>query len=157
MKSPYPRTLAAVALLGVLFAAPPSAATAGPEPSLEEVKAEIQRALRTLSTYTADQRDDALEDLRRSLAQLDRGIERLERRIDDNWTDMTDVARRNARASLRTLRAQRLELAEWYGGLKRGSAGAWDELTEGFAAAYAAVATAWEDAERELSESRTDG
>jgi len=37
---------------------------------------------------------------------------------------------------LKALRKQRTEIAEWYGGLKHSSIGAWDEIKKGFANSY---------------------
>jgi hypothetical protein len=45
---------------------------------------------------------------------------------------MDQSARKKARASLKALRKQRNEVAEWYGGLKHSSSNAWEDVKKGF-------------------------
>ena len=59
---------------------------------------------------------------------------------------MSQAAREKAQASRRALRERRTEVAEWYGGLKSSSDTAWDEIKEGFARAYEALAKSWDEA-----------
>ena len=54
--------------------------------------------------------------------------------------------REEARQGLRELRRQRIELAEWYGGLRNSSAKAWGSVKQGFAEAYTALQDAWREA-----------
>ena len=42
-------------------------------------------------------------------------------------------------AALRELRRQRNRVAEWYGGMEHGSAGAWNNVKRGFVTAYGAL------------------
>lgn len=85
-----------------------------------------------------------------ALEKLDGRIDTLETRIDDNWDKMDKAAREKARASLKALRNQRIQLAEWYGGLKQGSASAWEHMKTGFADAYQALNDAWGKAKIEF-------
>ena len=60
----------------------------------------------------------------------------MERKVDEDWDKMDAAARKNARATLNALHKERDEVAEWYGGLKHGSAEAWDEVKGGFVKSY---------------------
>jgi ElaB/YqjD/DUF883 family membrane-anchored ribosome-binding protein len=115
----------------------------------QDVKKETKELLTTLQQYTVGQRDQAAEEAGQALTKLDRRIGELERRIDDNWDKMTQAARQKARANMQTLREQRNELAEWYGSFKNSSAGAWEQMKEGFSDAYQAMSDSWEKAKRE--------
>ena len=103
----------------------------------------------TLQQYTAEQRDQAVKEAEQALEKLDRRIDELETRVDNNWDNMTQAARKKARASLKALRKQRNELAEWYGSFKNSSAGAWEQMKKGFSDAYQSLSDSWEKALRE--------
>lgn len=118
--------------------------------SIEEVKKETSELMETLKAYTADQRDEALEESRAAMHRLDERIDALETRIDDNWDEMNQAIRDKARASLKALREERNEVAEWYGSMKTSSLGAWEEMKTGFSNAYSELAKAWERAEAEF-------
>lgn len=68
----------------------------------------------------------------------------------EQWDDMDQAAREQARASLQALREQRTRVAEWYGSMKSSSAGAWGHIKQGFSKAYQALHEAWEQSEREF-------
>ncbi len=118
--------------------------------SAKEVKHEVADAAEAIKDYSVDQRDQALAKINDILEDLDGRIEILEKRIDDNWGQMTASARLKARNTLHELRKQRNGVAQWYGGLKHSSAGAWKELKNGFSDAYNALAGAWKKAEKEF-------
>jgi hypothetical protein len=121
--------------------------------SIEDVKMEASDLLNALAGYTADQRDEALEQIRSSLEELDYRIDGLEERIDNDWDKMDAAARQKARDSLKTLRKQRIRVAEWYGGLKSSSVDAWRHLRNGFSDAYKVFFDDWEKAEQEFDSS----
>ncbi|TWX66525.1 hypothetical protein [Colwellia sp. C1TZA3] len=124
--------------------------------SIEEVKQETQSLIHTLKAYTANQRDEASKKAEAALDNLDNRIDELETSIDDNWDKMNKAARNNARTSLKSLRSQRIEVAEWYGRLKSSSNDAWGQMKTGFSNAYGAVNSAWGKAKKEFeSEDRT--
>jgi chromosome segregation ATPase len=116
----------------------------------KEVKQEMQDFLQTLSSYTADQRDEAVRKTKTALGNLDSRIDALETSIDSNWDRMDKAAREKARTNLKALRKQRTELAEWYGSLKSSSADAWEQVKKGFSDAYTALSDAWEKAVNEF-------
>lgn len=124
------------------------------ETSFAEVKQESRDLVRAMKNYSSDQRDDAVDAATQALFKLDNRIRDLEYRIDNRWNDMTDSARDRARESLRALQQQRVEIAEWYGGLKSDSGDAWDDLKQGFAKAYGEINRGWENALREFEADR---
>ena len=75
----------------------------------------------------------------------------MENRIGKKWDQMDQAARREARSTLASLRKQRNELAEWYGGLKYSSAEAWGHVKIGFLKSYKAMSKSFGKAESEFS------
>lgn len=118
--------------------------------SIEDVKKETSELMETLKAYTADQRDEALRKSKAAMERLDKRIDMLESQVDDGWDDMSQAVRDNARASLKALRKQRNEVAEWYGSMRTSSLGAWEEMKTGFSNAYGELAKAWQKAEGEF-------
>ncbi|MDY6824583.1 MAG: hypothetical protein SWH68_12420 [Thermodesulfobacteriota bacterium] len=118
-------------------------------PSLEAVKQETRDLLEALKGYSAQQREEAVRQARAALDDLDRRIEDLETRIEKNREKMDRSARQQARETLKSLRQQRVRLAEWYGSLKSSSGDAWGHMKEGFADAYRDINDAWEKARKE--------
>lgn len=115
----------------------------------EDVKKETRELINTLQQYGADQRDLAVKEADLALKRLDGRIDELETRVDNNWDNMTQTARQKTRASLRVLRQQRNELAEWYGSFKNSSVDAWERVKKGFSDAYQAISDSWEQAKSE--------
>ena len=146
--NPLTFTLLLFAVLG--FAPVSHAETGSDKVTIQDVKQEAQNLLEALKGYGAAQRDEAVQKTKEALAKLDQRIDELETRIDDSWDQMNEAAREQARASLRTLRKQRIELAEWYGSWKDSSADAWEHMKKGFSDAYEGLYDAWEKAEMEF-------
>jgi septal ring factor EnvC (AmiA/AmiB activator) len=121
---------------------------------IEDIKNETQDLLTALKSYTSDQRDEAIQKTKSALEKIDKRIDTLETRIDNNWDNMNAAARKKARDSLKTLRKQRIKVAEWYGSLKRSSIDAWEHMKKGFSDAYEAFSDAWEKAEKEFGSSK---
>ena len=117
---------------------------------MAEIKQETQELIQALSSYSAAQRDEAIQKSKSALKKLDSRIDELEARIDDNWDKMNTAARQKARDSLRALRKQRIRVAEWYGSLKNSTVNAWDHMKEGFSDAYKVLSDAWEKSEKEF-------
>lgn len=118
----------------------------------KEVRQETADAAEAIKNYTADKRDEAAVKVRAALVALDARIEALEARIDKNWDKMDKAAREQARSTLKALRKQRVEVAEWYGSLQNSTASAWEHMKKGFTDAYGLLRRAWEKAEREYKE-----
>ena len=102
----------------------------------KDVSRKVEDAGKAIGNYTVAERDKAIKSAQTALADLDAGIRRMERKVDGEWDKMDGAARKNARATLNALHKERDEVAEWYGGLKHGSAEAWDEVKSGFVKSY---------------------
>ena len=119
--------------------------------SIEDIRQETQELIQALKSYTADQRDEAIQKSKTALENLDGRIDALETRVDNNWDKMDKAAREKARNSLKEVRKQRTRVAEWYGSLKSSSEDAWAHMKKGFSDAYNALYDAWEKSEEEFS------
>ncbi len=118
--------------------------------SADEVKQELREAASAIQRYAADQRQEALKKAEELLNDLDRRIEQTEQQLDEKWDEMSTTARERARETLKTMRQSRTELAEWYGGLKHSSDGAWEQMKKGFSDAYRDLGEAWQKARKEF-------
>ncbi len=119
------------------------------ETTAKEVKKEMVDLLETLKSYTAEQRDEAVEKTQKAMDKLDKRIDTVESRIDKNWNTMTETAREEARAKMKALHKQRTKMAEWYGSMKNSSASAWKLVKKGFSDAYKTLGKTWEKSEKE--------
>lgn len=122
--------------------------------SIEEVNKETQDLLQTIRSYTADKKDEAVQKAKNGLNNLDKRIDAIETSVDKNWDKMSDGARKEARKSLKALRKQRNQVAEWYGSMKTSSANTWDHIKNGFSDAYKDLEDAWEKSEKEFGSSQ---
>ncbi|QBQ54356.1 hypothetical protein [Nitrosococcus wardiae] len=127
-----------------------AAQTSTEEIPREEVEREVEEAAQALKTYSAEQRDEAVKEVKGALEDLDARIDRLEAKIKEQWDQMKPAARQKARATLETLRQQRYKVAAWSERLKQSSAEAWEEMKKGFSKAYTTLLESWEEAEQEL-------
>jgi hypothetical protein len=140
MQRSYWKQAAALAATVAMFFCTPvpmTGAATSDQPTAAEVRKDIDQTLKTISSYTAEQRDAALAKAKEALVKTDARLEQLQQVIDKNWQTMNEEARLQARQAMRDLQKQRTDIAEWYGGLKHSSAGAWDEIKKGFAKSYA--------------------
>jgi len=127
----------AVSLLALALSQPSLADdTPAGKTTANDVSRKADETARAVKDYTVQQRDDAVRHAKAALDDVDARIRRLETKVDDDWSRMDEAARRKARATLDTLRKERNEAAEWYGGLEHGSAEAWDEVKSGFVKSY---------------------
>jgi hypothetical protein len=99
---------------------------------------------------TQVQRDETIHKNKSALDDLDKRIDELEASIDKSWDKMNKAARENARASLKELRKQRIQVAEWYGSMKNSAGDAWKHMEKGFSDAYKSLLDAWEKSEKEF-------
>ncbi len=144
------RHLAGSLALGLMLAAAGTAFADEDEPSAGDIRQETRELMQALKAYGADKRDQAVAQTQAALDNIDRRIEALETSMLENWDKMDQAARDKARASLHALRAQRTEVAEWFGGLKNSSVSAWGHLKQGFSDAYRAMSQAWEKSEQDV-------
>ena len=91
---------------------------------------------RAVGRYTIQQRDEALRSAKAALDDVDARMLSFDRKLDREWDQMDQAARRRARAAQDALRRERDEAAEWYGGLKHSSAESWEEVRAGFVRSY---------------------
>ncbi len=143
-------SLSAALALGAVLTATSAAFAGDHEPSASDIRQETRELMQALKAYGADKREQAVEQTQAALDNIDRRIEALEANMLENWDKMDQAARDKARASLNALRAQRTEVAEWFGGLKNSSANAWGHLKKGFSDAYHAMSQAWEKSEKDV-------
>jgi len=115
----------------------------------KDVSKKVEDAGTAIGSYTVAQRDQAVKSARTALADVDARMRRLERKVDAGWDKMDAAARRKARATLSALHKERDELAEWYGGLKHGSAEAWGDVRGGFVKSYEALKESFAKAAKE--------
>jgi len=122
--------------------------------SYDEVKKETKELISKIGDYTNKQREEAITATRKALEDLDSRIDALESRVDNNWDELSEPAKKELRESLRALRKQRNEVAEWYGSLKQSTQSSWNELKEDFSGAYKELYEGWEDAVEAFSEQK---
>jgi hypothetical protein len=102
----------------------------------KDISRKADETARAVGKYTVQERDEAVKSAKTALDDLDARLHALDRKIDREWDQMDQAARRKARASQDALRKERGEVAEWYGGLKHSSAESWDEVKTGFVSSY---------------------
>ncbi|MBI5594038.1 MAG: hypothetical protein HY881_26620 [Deltaproteobacteria bacterium] len=138
------KTFCALVLIGMLGISPLChAQTSGDKTSTGAVKQETQ-----------DQRDEAVHKSKEDLDNLDKRIDELEAHIDESWDKMNKAARENARASLKELRKQRTQVAEWYGSLKSSAGDVWKRMEKGFSDAVKSLNDTWEKTEKEFGSNK---
>lgn len=111
--------------------------------TIQDVKQEAQELISKIKGYTADQRDEAIKHTEQALKKLDDRIEVLETDIYNSWERMDKAGREKAQSSMKELRKQRVELAEWYGSMKNSSANVWEQMKKGFSDAYQGIVDTW--------------
>lgn len=123
---------------------PPSYTQASDDKAtIQDVKQEAQDLISKIKGYTADQRDEAIKQTEQALKKLDNRIEALETDAYNSWDQMDKAARERSQSGLKELRKQRIELAEWYGGLKNSSSNVWEQMKKGFSDAYQIIVDTW--------------
>lgn len=130
----------------VVFAQPPSV----DKTTMADVKQEMSDAARAIKNYSIDRREEAVKEIKSTLDNLDAHIERLESRLDEKADRMDQAARQKARATLKTLRKKRSEVAKWYDSMQHSSAGAWQEIKTGFLNSYKILQESFDKAQQEF-------
>ena len=140
------------ASIGTVIAQEQDTASAETAGSWADVSRNAGELLESLGAYGADRRDEAVAATGEALGDLDTEIDRLAADISRNYDSMDAATREKTREAMKTLRQQRNELAEWYGGMKHSSGNAWSEMKAGFSEAYRAMEDAWNAASEELAD-----
>jgi len=142
-----------VLALGALLAGSPlssAAEASGNKATAKDIAREADETGQAIKNYTVAQRDEAVKKAKAALDDLDRRVGRMETKLDGEWDRMDQAARRKARATLNALRRERNEVAEWYGGLKHGSAESWERVKAGFVKSYQALKESFARARKQL-------
>jgi flagellar motility protein MotE (MotC chaperone) len=126
--------------------------TTADTPDLGQVKREWADTVEALKGYTAAQRDAAVARAKQTLDAMDTRIEQLESRARQQRDKLTERASETQEATLRTLRTQRNEVAEWYGAMKHSSASAWDTVKQGFINSYGVLSDSFSKAWSEFGD-----
>jgi gas vesicle protein len=153
LKTQKSRKAALILLFGGILAVAPAllaAETSADSTTVQEVNQEATEVARSIKDYSAEQRDEAVKNAKTAMDDLDARIERLETQLDEKWDKMDQAARQQARSTLTELKKQRDEVAEWYGGLKHGSAKAWEDVKKGFVNSFQTLGDAFEKAKQEF-------
>jgi len=140
-------TLAAQVVLSPLSMA------AEPESSkvtAKDVSKKADDAARAVGQYTIQQRDEAIKSAKSALDDVDARMRALDRKVDREWDQMDQAARKKAREAQSALRRERDEVAEWYGGLKHGSAESWEDVKSGFVSSYQKLKASFAKARKDL-------
>lgn len=117
-----------------------------------QLKRECAETVDALKQYSAAQRDVAVDKAEQTLEAMDRRIEQLEARTRQQWGKLTQSAREARETTLQRLRVQRNQAAEWYGGMKHSSAGAWESVKQGFIDSYAVLSDSFRKARDEFGD-----
>jgi len=115
-----------------------------------DVKEKVAAAAEAIKNYSVDQRDEALKKAQSVLDDLDGRIDRMQSQLNEKWDQMDKLARQKATDSLTTLRKQRNDSAEWYGGLKHSSSNAWEDVKKGFLKSYQALRDTFDKVQSEF-------
>jgi len=124
--------------LTIFFAMP----SFGEKITKKELEEDVQEAAETIKKYSIEQRDEAVKSIKSTLENIDKRIDAMESDLNEKWKDMSKTAREKKKKGIRALKKKRNEVAEWYGGMKHGSANAWDKIKKGFSNAYQALGEA---------------
>lgn len=118
----------------------------------EDVKREARELADTLQSYTAEQKDQAVQEARKALVELNEQIDRVKARAAERWSEMDESTRRETEDNLEKLEEEQGRLAERFEALLSASGDAWARVREGFTEAYADLREAWREADEELRE-----
>ncbi|HET7200450.1 MAG TPA: hypothetical protein VFI80_06520 [Burkholderiales bacterium] len=140
-------------VLAALFAASPlsfAAEASGARTTAKDISRKADDTARAVKNYTVQQRDEAIKSAKSALDDLDARLRSLDRKVDREWDKMDQAARKKARTAQGALRRERDDVAEWYGGLKHGSAESWEEVKDGFVKSYEALKKSFVKTRKEL-------
>jgi len=140
----------ALAMGALLAASPLSFAAEGSKATAKDITRKADETGKAIKDYTVAQRDEAIKNAKAALDDVDRRINRMERKLDSEWERMDQGARKRARATLGALRRERNDAAEWYGGLKHSSAESWEQVKAGFVKSYEVLKGSFAKARKEF-------
>lgn len=135
--------LAALLIVAVPAQSDNEEETMKPNPSMEK---EWNETMESLGSYSAEQRDKAVEAGRKTLDAMDERLEKMQAWTQKHWNSLSEEAKEKRTEMLKSMREQRNEAAEWYGAMKHGSAEAWDSTKQGFITSYGKLQNAYRGA-----------
>lgn len=141
-----------LALFALSSAGQPSlgAETPAGKTTARDVSRKADETARAVKSYTVQQRDEAVRHAKTALDDIDARIRGEETKVDRDWDKMDAAARKRARAALTVLHRERNQVAEWYGGLKHGSAETWEQVKDGFVDSYETLKRSFAKARKDL-------
>jgi hypothetical protein len=130
--------LSGLALAALLVLSPLSLAgdASGTKTTAKDVSRKADDTARAVGKYTVEQRDEAVKTAKSALDEMDARIHKLDAKVEREWEQMDQAARKKARAAQSALRKEREEAAVWYAKLKDASAESWEEVKSGFVKSY---------------------
>lgn len=142
-----PALLACSALIG----SPAVLADDVTEPGFtENVQQETNEMLNKISSYSAEQKDEALDAAEDALASIDENIDEVQNYIDEKGSELSADTQEQYNEMVSDLRDQRSELQQEYRDLAAASAENWQDAKSGFTDAFRSVQQAWDDAVSEI-------
>ena len=120
----------------------------GTQPQRQE--ADTDKAVDAIRDYSVERRDEAVAAARDLNDRMDRRIEALQAEFNQRWDRMGSSARARTQQTISDLRRRRNDVAEWYGGMRHSSGGAWAEVRGGFVQSYRDLAEAMRRARAEF-------
>lgn len=115
------------------------------------VKHHAAKAVEALKDLTSDQRDEAVEQARATMNELDERIEILQESMYSKWDQMDQTSREKTKSTLSELTKKRNQVAEWYGALSHSTAEAWNDVKEGFMESYKTLSVSFQAAQSKFS------
>lgn len=112
----------------------------------EQVKKEVDEAVDAIRGYSIERQKEAVDRARKSLAEADRRMDRLDAQVNERWERMNTATRRRSQEAMTDLRRRRNEVAEWTGGMRHSSGAAWEDVKAGFLKSYHELADALQKA-----------
>ncbi|MBI5582713.1 MAG: hypothetical protein HY892_02720 [Deltaproteobacteria bacterium] len=127
-----------------------SAQTAAEKSTLQGVKQEVAETYQAVKNFSVKQKDEAVKKSKNLMDDLDARMEALEGNLDKKWDQMDQKARETSRATMKSLRKQRDQVAERYYELKYSSGKAWEGIKKGFIDSYRAISDSFSKAAKEF-------
>ncbi|WP_022850712.1 hypothetical protein [Limisalsivibrio acetivorans] len=112
--------------------------TAGPQKAYADnhYDDKIEQKYEALKEYSETHKGEAVETARELREDIDRRIDTLENRADEEWDNMSSDAKTKYRKQMRQLRHQQNEISEWIGELKHSTGEAWEDVKGSIADSY---------------------
>ena len=140
-------TLLTIVLLNVSISTNVVAADKGPAKETKE-------AIAAIGDYTVEQKDKAVDKAKEMMDEIDDRMHVLEGKMEAGWDDMQQSTKDKYNSTMKSLRKQRNDLAEWYGSMKHSSKDAWQEVKNGFSKSYDTLVQSWQTAEDEMEKEK---